>query len=151
MGREIADTALRRCGTIERHPQGCPSTVMKRPFLILPAALLTALLVGAAPRKETPRALPLSPADSLRVLVEPLFTAAKYDTILKILPVCIRRAEAAHDSVLLGRALAQRGRLMLMVGRHDQAEHDIDLGIRIAESARDTTGLMSALHFKGFV
>jgi CHAT domain-containing protein/tetratricopeptide (TPR) repeat protein len=51
--------------------------------------------------------------------------------------------------VLLGRAITQRGRALLMFGRPG-AEGDIDAGIRIAESVRDTTGLMSAMSFKGF-
>jgi CHAT domain-containing protein/tetratricopeptide (TPR) repeat protein len=123
---------------------------MKRPFVILAPVLLSALLVGAGPPKEKPLAPPLTPADSLRALVEPLFTTAKYDTILEILPVFIRRAEATHDSLLLGRAITQHGRVMLVYGRFNEAKHDFDLGIHIAESVRDTLGLMPALHFRGY-
>jgi CHAT domain-containing protein/tetratricopeptide (TPR) repeat protein len=87
----------------------------------------------------------------LRSLVEPLFTTAKYDSVLSLLPGYIRRAEATHDSVLLGRALTQRGRVMLVLGRFDEAGRDLDSGIHIAESVRDTIGLMPALHFKAYV
>lgn len=96
-------------------------------------------------------AAPTTPSDSLRALTESLFTAGRYDSILTILPTFIRRAEATGDSVLLGRALAQRGRARLTLGRSDDAERDIDFGIRIAESVRDTVGLMIAVHFKAYV
>lgn len=115
------------------------------------ASILLALVLGAqapvAQRDRTPRTL----ADSMAAAVEPLFAAAKYDSILSILPSYLRRAQATNDSILLGRALAQRGRVELMQGRRDIAEADIDLGIRIAEAVRDTVGLMPAVHFKGFV
>ncbi len=62
----------------------------------------------------------------------------------------MRRAEASRDSVLLGRALTQRGRVLIMLGRPG-AERDIDTAIHIAESMRDTTGLMPAETFKGFI
>jgi Tfp pilus assembly protein PilF len=54
------------------------------------------------------------------------------------------------DSVLLGRALNQRGRALVLLGRAG-GEHDIDDAIRIAESVGDTTCLMPAWNFKGFV
>jgi tetratricopeptide (TPR) repeat protein len=38
-----------------------------------------------------------------------------------------------------------------MMGRGETAAPDIDRGIYIAESVRDTVGLMPAVHFKGFV
>ncbi len=116
------------------------------------ASILLALLLAAqtpvAQRGDPP---PRTPADSLRAVVEPLFATARYDSILSLLPAFIRRAEATHDSVLLGRAITQRGRVYLARGERDHAERDIDVAIRIAESVRDTVSLMSAVNFKGFV
>lgn len=93
---------------------------------------------------------PSTPADSLSAVVEPLFARAQYDSILMVLPAIIRRAQASGDSLLLGRAITQRGRVALMRGRNADARADIDAGIRIAEAVRDTVGLMPAVHFKGF-
>jgi CHAT domain-containing protein/tetratricopeptide (TPR) repeat protein len=115
------------------------------------ASILCALLLAASSPVAQRRDPPRTPADSLIAAIEPLFTAANYDSILSLAAYSIRRAEAAHDSVLLGRAFTQRGRIALVRGQRADAERDIDLGIRIAEAARDTTGLMSAVHFKGFV
>jgi tetratricopeptide (TPR) repeat protein len=113
--------------------------------LLLPAS---GAQTPVAPRNDrTPR----TPADSMGAVIEPLFAAAGYDSILSLLPAYLRRAEATRDSVLLGRAFAQRGRVALMLGRREAAAADIDLGIRIAEAVRDTVGLMPAVHFKGFV
>ncbi|HXV14974.1 MAG TPA: CHAT domain-containing protein [Candidatus Krumholzibacteria bacterium] len=114
------------------------------------ASLLALLLLTPAPvaqRRDPPR----TPADSLAARVEPLFVAAQYDSILAIAALYVRRAEATDDSLLLGRAVAQRGRISLLRGARADAERDIDFCIRVAESVRDTTGLMSAVHFKGFV
>lgn len=107
-------------------------------------ALLLAVPVTLAQRP------PRTAVDSLAAVVEPLFAAAKYDSILFLLPAHIRRAQASNDSVLLGRAITQRGRVALMQGRNADAENDIDLGIRIAEATRDTLGLMPAVHYRGF-
>ncbi len=104
-------------------------------------------LTAAGATRPTSRA---TASDSLRALTEPLFTAGWYDSILTILPAFIRRAEATGDSMLLGRAITQRGRARLTLGGPDDAEPDIDTGIRIAEAVRDTVGLMSAMHFKGY-
>jgi hypothetical protein len=123
---------------------------MKRRLVVTPFVLLATLLLGANAQKSL-SGKPLTPADSLRAVIEPLFTTAQYDSILSILPGYIGRAEATRDSFLLGRALTQRGRVMLMTGHIADAERDIDTGIRIAEAARDTMGLMPALHFKGFI
>ena len=92
-----------------------------------------------------------SAVDSLAARVEPLFAAGDFDSILTILPGVIRDAVARSDSLLLGRAVTQRGRVFLMKGDRDAAVRDIDLGIHIAEAIGDTTGLMPAVHFRGFV
>jgi tetratricopeptide (TPR) repeat protein len=123
---------------------------MKRRLVVTPFVLLATLWLGASAQKSL-SGKSLTPADSLRAVIEPLFTTAQYDSILSILPGYIGRAEATRDSLLLGRALTQRGRVMLMTGHIADAERDIDTGIRIAEAARDTMGLMPALHFKGFI
>ena len=119
------------------------------------ASLLLALLLPAlgaqAPVAQRNDQAPRTPIDSLAASVERLFAAAEYDSILSLIPYYIRRAEATRDSVLLGRALTQRGRIELMQGRRDAAEVDIDLGIRISEAVHDTVGLMPAVHFKAFV
>jgi CHAT domain-containing protein/tetratricopeptide (TPR) repeat protein len=121
---------------------------MKRPPAILALVPIGVLLLAAGPPRIPPA--PRTAADSLRVVVEPLFTRAKYDSVLAILPAYIRRAEATHDSVLLGRATTQHGRVMIVYGRFDDAKHELDRAIRIAESVRDTVGLMPALHFRGY-
>ncbi len=87
----------------------------------------------------------------IRRRIDDLFTASRYDSILSLIPAYIQRAEAERDSILLGRMYAQRGRVLIMVGRRVEAEHDIDIAIRIAEAARDTVGWMPAVHYKGFV
>ena len=46
---------------------------------------------------------------------------------------------------------AQRGHVLLVIGRRAEAERDIDIGLRVAEAVRDTVGWMPAIHFKGFV
>ncbi len=81
--------------------------------------------------------------------IDDLFLAAQYDSILHLIPGYMQRAEADKDSVLLGRMYAQRGRALMSMGRDQEAERDIDLGIGMAESVRDTFGLMSAIHLKG--
>ncbi len=128
-------------GSVQSHtPRSTPAIV----------AVLFFLAAGAAiGENEAPR--PTTPSDSLRALTEALFTAGRYDSVLTILPAFIRRAEATGDSVLLGRAITQRGRARLTLGRPADAEADIDAGIHIAESVRDTVGLMTAVHFKAYV
>ena len=111
--------------------------------------VIAALLVGQSPAAPPPRPAPTTPADSLSELVEPLFAAGKYDSILIRLPTVIRHAEAIGDSVLLGRAITQRGRVYHMTG-DPRSVRDLDLGIRIAEAMHDTVGLMPAVHFRGF-
>ena len=97
-----------------------------------------------------PRAnAPHTASDSIREISENLFIAGHYDSLFKVASAFARRAEASGDSVLLGRAITQRGRALLMLGRAG-GERDIDTGIRIAESVRDTMGLMPAMSFKGF-
>lgn len=95
-------------------------------------------------------AVPHAAADSLSTIGDSLFLDNRAEAILNLVPAYIRRAESSRDSVLLGRAIAQRGRALLALGRRDEAEKDLDTGIRIAESVRDTTGLMPALGSKGF-
>jgi CHAT domain-containing protein/tetratricopeptide (TPR) repeat protein len=110
-------------------------------------ALLILLVTIAAGADETSR--PTSA--EIRRRIDDLFTASRYDSILSLIPAYIQRAEAEHDSILLGRMYAQRGRVLIMVGRRVEAERDIDIAIRVAEAARDTIGWMPAIHYKGFV
>ncbi len=111
--------------------------------------VIAALLAGQSPAAPPSRPAPTTPADSLWGLVEPLFAAGKFDSILIRLPSVIRHAEAIGDSTLLGRAITQRGRVYLMTG-DPRTVRDLDLGVRIAEAMRDTVGLMPAVHFRGF-
>lgn len=110
-------------------------------------AAASILLIAA---KAPPTAGSSAAADSLRDRCEALFTAGRYDSLLAILPAYITRAQTAGDSLLLGRAITQRGRTLFMLGRAG-GERDIDSGIQIAESIADTMGLMPAVNFKGFV
>lgn len=112
------------------------------------ASILLALLLAVP--VTVAQGPPRTAADSLGAAIEPLFVAAKYDSILSLLPAYQRRAEAARDSVLLGRVLTQYGRVALMQGRPDDAEHYLDRGILMAESVRDTVGLMPAVNYRGF-
>lgn len=89
-------------------------------------------------------------ADDIQRQINNLFTAAQYDSILNLIPAYIQRAEADGDSVLLGRMVAQRGRVLTMIGRGAEGVHDIDFGLRLAEAIRDTIGWMPAVHYKGF-
>ena len=108
--------------------------------------MIAAWLTAGAPAT---RPASSASADSLSKLSEDLFVAGQYDSLIKVASTFVRRAEAVGDSVLLGRALTQRGRALVMFGRPG-AERDIDAGIHIAESVRDTMGLMPAVNFKGF-
>jgi CHAT domain-containing protein/tetratricopeptide (TPR) repeat protein len=110
-------------------------------------AVLILLLAGAVigvgePAKPT--------TAEIQRRINDLFTTAQYDSILHLIPAFIQRAEADHDSILLGRMYTQRGRVLFMIGRGAEAEHDLELGIQMAEAARDTVGWMPAVHFKGF-
>lgn len=111
-------------------------------------ALLIAVCLSVA---ATPTHAPPSKtsADSLRDISEKLFFAGQYDSLREVASAFVRRAEASGDSVLLGRAITQRGRALMMLGGPAGAR-DVDIGIRIAESLRDTVGLMPAVNFKGF-
>ena len=113
------------------------------------AILIAAALASAAavPQKT---AKPPSSTDSLASISETLFYTGNYDSLFHVASDFAHRAEARGDSLLLGRAVTQRGRALLMIGRAG-AERDIDAGIHIAESVRDTTGLMPAVTFKGFI
>ena len=84
-------------------------------------------------------------------LLDSLFYAARYDTLQRILPGMVRRAEAKGDSAFVGRLVFQRGRVHITLGHQAVASNDFDRSIRLAEATGDTTGLMSALHFKAFV
>jgi tetratricopeptide (TPR) repeat protein len=110
--------------------------------------LASVMVIGVPAAGGAARVSPA--ADSLSTRVEPLFAAGAYDSILTFLPDVIHEAVARTDSVLLGRALAQRGRVLLMKGMRDRAVADIDAGIRIAEAIADTAGLMPAVNFRGF-
>lgn len=103
--------------------------------------------MATAPRTPTPHPA----ADSLHEITDKLFYAGKYDSLYQVAASFARRGEASKDSVLLGRALVQRGRVLLMLGRFPKAEPDIDAAIHIGESIRDTTSVMAALTFKGFI
>ncbi len=124
-----------------------PRTATARVPLALAWIVAALCLVARDPAAQRP---PVTAADSLSAVVEPLFARAQFDSILALLPAVIHHAQAAGDSLLLGRALTQRGRVALMRGRNADARRDIELGIRIAEAVRDTVGLMPAVHFRGF-
>ncbi|MFN0151932.1 MAG: CHAT domain-containing protein [bacterium] len=120
------------------------------PVVCLSVATLAAATPSAMPQ-TTSRPPPRTTADSLTAACDSLFLANQYDAILDRVQPIIRDAESSADTVLLGRALTQRGRARLVLGRLDEAEHDLERGIRLAESARDTTTIMPALHFRAMV
>jgi CHAT domain-containing protein/tetratricopeptide (TPR) repeat protein len=115
-----------------------------------PFILACGLVIAAPLSAPADRVVPSPAVDSLAARVEPLFALGSYDSILAFLPGVIHDAGARADSVLLGRALTQRGRVFLMKGDRSAAVADIETGIRIAEAIGDTTGLMPAVHFRGF-
>jgi tetratricopeptide (TPR) repeat protein len=93
------------------------------------------------------------PATRLEVVVDSLFNAGAYDSVLVLTDSIIGRLRAAHttsDSVTLGRMLTAKGRTEIMVGRNEAAEVSLEESIRLARAVRDTTGLMTALGMKGF-
>ncbi|MDH4036173.1 MAG: CHAT domain-containing tetratricopeptide repeat protein [Candidatus Krumholzibacteria bacterium] len=112
------------------------------------AVLVIVILLAAPVPGYT--ASTVSIADSLAARVEPLFAAGAYDSILALLPGYLLEAESRGDSILLGRALTQRGRVLLMKGMRERAIVDLDAGVGIAEAMADTAGLMPALNFRGF-
>jgi len=124
-------------------------TLLLRRFSPAVCSILIAAWLTAAPAATRHATATHTAADSLSRLSEDLFTAGQYDSLFKVASTFARRAGASGDSLLLGRAITQRGRALVMFGRPG-GERDIDTGIRIAESIRDTTGLMPALSFKGF-
>jgi hypothetical protein len=56
------------------------------------ASILCALLLAASSPVAQRRDPPRTPADSLIAAIEPLFTAANYDSILSLAAYSIRRA-----------------------------------------------------------
>jgi CHAT domain-containing protein len=110
------------------------------------AILLCVVVIGSSSGAPTSRERPHQER-----LLDSLFHTARYDTILQILPAMIRDAQERSDSVLFGRLTFQRGRVYITLGKQDAAERDFDASIRLAESERDTLGLLHGLHFKAFV
>jgi CHAT domain-containing protein/tetratricopeptide (TPR) repeat protein len=80
-----------------------------------------------------------------------LFYAARYDTLRVLVPGLIRDAEARGDSAALARLTFQRGRTEITLGHQALASRELDRSLRLCEAARDTTLLLRALNFKGFI
>ncbi|HET6348775.1 MAG TPA: CHAT domain-containing tetratricopeptide repeat protein [Candidatus Krumholzibacteria bacterium] len=83
--------------------------------------------------------------------LDSLFYAARYDTLRTILPALIHDAETRGDSAALGRLTFQRGRVEITLGHQAIASREFDRALRLTQAARDTVGLLPALHFKAFV
>ena len=115
--------------------------------VLIVCAVLSAMAVPQ-PRPAAPPAP--APGDPSRLL-DSLFFAARYDTILQLLPALLGNARASGDSVLLGRLVAQEGRVHLARGNRAEAERLIDAALRISESVRDTVNWMPTLNYQGFV
>ncbi len=115
--------------------------------IVVSAIVVSILFATAVPDRAQDASRPTT--NEIQRTINNLFTAAHFDSILHLIPGYIQRAGAENDSVLLGRMVAQRGRVLVAMGRNQEAERDIDLGIHMAESVRDTFGLMTAVHLKG--
>lgn len=122
---------------------GAAVNVMLLTAFVSALALLT---VGSGSIAQPPR---LTTAE-IQTQINDLFTTARYDSILALIPGYIQRAEAERDTVLLGRMLAQRGRVLTQIGRGAEGVHDIDRGLDLARACRDTIGWMPAAHYKGY-
>ena len=107
-------------------------------------ALALAVCSAHSARRPDDRSPHLKSLDSL-------FYAGRYDTLQVILPALIRDAEARGDSAALGRLVFHRGRVEITLGHQAVASGLLDRSIRLTEAARDTVGLLPALHFKAFV
>lgn len=83
-------------------------------------------------------------------LLDSLFFANAFDSILTIIPDFMTEAETKRDSALYGGLLTARGRVELMQGRYDDAYVTLTSSIELAESINDTVNWMNALGFKGF-
>jgi tetratricopeptide (TPR) repeat protein len=91
--------------------------------------------------------VPVLPPHPAAVL-DSLFAAGAYDSVLSLVPAVLEDAHARGDSTLVARALIIRGRVELTVRNSVDAERTLEEARRIAEAARDTARWSDALGFK---
>lgn len=116
-------------------------TRTKQVALTLIATVAACGLTGARPDTRTP----------LHKTLDSLFYAARYDTMRVLLPALLRAAETRGDSAEVGQLAFQRGRVEITLGHQNLAGRELDRALRLCEVARDTTFLLRALNFKGFI
>ena len=114
--------------------------------LILCGACFMTAIWGALPSYS--RTFP-SPSRQ-EVVVDSLFNAGAYDSVLVLTSSLMEKARASADSVLLGRMLTLRGWTEVITRKSASGIESIDASIHISIAARDTTNWMAALGFKGF-
>ncbi|HKW13727.1 MAG TPA: CHAT domain-containing tetratricopeptide repeat protein, partial [Candidatus Krumholzibacteria bacterium] len=118
-----------------------PHASIARVAITLVATLAVCSLAAARPDTRAP----------LHRTLDSLFYAGRYDTMRTILPALMRQAEMRGDSAGLGRLTFQRGRVEITLGHQAVASDLLDRSLRLCEAARDTTFLLRALNFKGFI
>lgn len=119
-------------------------------FAAASSLALLALITTTTPLGAAEASLPTANGENPASIIEALFRAARYDSLLLVINAYERTALETGDSLLAGRMLVQRGRVQLMTGHFAESVLLIDAGIRAAEAARDTSGWMPALTFKGY-
>ena len=113
-----------------------------RVLLLCGACFMTAVW-GALPSYS--RTFP-SPSRQ-EVVVDSLFNAGAYDSVLVLTSSLIEKARASADSVLLGRMLTVRGCTEVITRKSASGMESIDASIHISIAAGDTTNWMAALGF----
>ncbi len=85
-----------------------------------------------------------------RAVIDSLFVAGNFDSVLVLVPYVLDDARAKEDSMLIGRIILIRGRAELSARRYGEGMESLDLSIQISESAHDTLSWMEALGVKAF-
>jgi CHAT domain-containing protein/tetratricopeptide (TPR) repeat protein len=107
------------------------------------------LAIPTAPAgDENPSGDSRSARTDVVVVVDSLFAAAAYDSVMAIIPTALDGAWARGDSSLVAWLLVIRGRVELTKGNAEGAEQTLDLARHLAEAARDTARWSDALGFK---
>jgi ATP/maltotriose-dependent transcriptional regulator MalT len=117
------------------------------PRLLLLCLLLLVIPTVPAGNEEDPDDTRSARTDAVAV-VDSLFGAAAYDSVMALIPSVLDDAWKSTDSTLVAWLLVIRGRVELTRGNTEGAEQTLDLARQVAEAARDTARWSDALGFK---
>ncbi|MBN2070154.1 MAG: tetratricopeptide repeat protein [Candidatus Krumholzibacteriota bacterium] len=85
-----------------------------------------------------------------RAVLDSLFSAGNFDSVLSLVPLVLDQAQAEDDSMAIGRLILIRGRAELSARKYVDGMASLDLAIRISEACADTLNWAEALGFKAF-